>query len=204
MNNEFQKALEHLKQNDSVLSSIISNYGNRNLTPHRKYFNLLLGAIIGQQLSIKAARSIRNRVFQYFNESPTPQKILETEDQILRSLGLSNAKVRYVKDLSHKILTGELNLKRISKRSDEEIINELTKVKGIGVWSAHMFLIFVLARLNILPTGDLGIRKAVMINYGLKKLPDEQKIKLIARKYNWEPYCSVASLLLWHSLDNNK
>ncbi|MBI5807473.1 MAG: DNA-3-methyladenine glycosylase 2 family protein [Ignavibacteriales bacterium] len=204
MNNEFQKALEHLKQNDSVLSSIISNYGNRNLTPHRKYFNLLLGAIIGQQLSMKAARSIRNRVFQYFNENPTPQKILETEDQILRSLGLSNAKVRYVKDLSHKILTGELNLKRISKRSDEEIINELTKVKGVGVWSAHMFLIFVLARLNILPTGDLGIRKAVMINYGLKKLPDEQKIKLIARKYNWEPYCSVASLLLWHSLDNNK
>lgn len=204
MNNEFQKALEHLQQNDSVLSSIISNYGNRNLTPHRKYFNLLLGAIIGQQLSMKAARSIRNRVFQYFNETPTPQKILETEDQILRSLGLSNAKVRYVKDLSHKILTGELNLKRISKRSDEEIINELTKVKGIGVWSAHMFLIFVLARLNVLPTSDLGIRKAVMINYGLKKLPNEQKIKLIARKNNWEPYCSVASLLLWHSLDNNK
>lgn len=200
--NEFQKALEHLKKNDPILSRIIANYVKRNLTPHRKYFNLLLGAIIGQQLSIKAARSIKNKVFNYFNENPTPLKIIETEDTVLRNLGLSNAKVKYVKDLSHKILTRELKLKGISKKSDEEIIYELTKVKGIGVWSAQMFLIFVLARLNVLPTGDLGIRKAVMINYGLKKLPDDQKIILIAKENNWEPYCSVASLLLWHSLDN--
>lgn len=203
-NNEFQKGLNHLKQNDPILASLILTFDKQNLTPHRKYFNLLLGAIIGQQLSIIAARSIRNRLFKFYKNYPTPEKILNTPDETLKSFGLSNAKVLYVKDLSHKILNGEVKLKGLSQMSNNEIIEELTKVKGIGVWSVHMFLIFVLARLDILPTGDLGIRKAVMINYKLKSLPDENKIKLIAKKNNWYPYYTIASLILWHSLDNKK
>lgn len=202
LNTEFQKGLEHLKGNDPVLAKIILIYDKQNLIPHRKYFNLLLGAIVGQQLSVLAARSIKNRVFKYYNNHPTPEKILNTTDQTLRSLGLSNAKVQYVKDLSHKILNGEVKLKGLSQMSNDEIIKELTKVKGIGIWSVHMFLIFVLARLDVLPTGDLGIKKAIMLNYKLKSLPDENKIKLIAKKNNWHPYYSIASLLLWHSLNN--
>ena len=199
--NEFELGVKHLSKHDKVLSAIIKKYGTRNLTPHRKYFNLLLGAIISQQLSVKAAASIEKRFMSYFKNQPTPESVLGTSDLTLRGFGLSNAKVKYVKDLSAKILSGEVKLKGFSKKADDEIISELTIVKGIGVWSAHMFLIFNLARLNILPTGDLGIRKAVMLNYRLKKMPTEEKVEKIAKLNNWHPYCSVASIYLWQSLN---
>lgn len=137
----------------------------------------------------------------FFKNNPQPEFILRTDDSALRLLGLSNAKVKYVKDLSEKILSGEVKLKGFAKMSDDDIIAELTKVKGIGEWTAHMFLLFTLGRLDILPFGDLGIRKSIMVNYRLKKLPDEKKIKLIAKNNNWYPYCSIASLYLWRSLD---
>jgi len=199
---EFEKGIKHLCKHDKILRDIIKNYGICNLRSHRKYFNLLLGAIIGQQLSTIAANAIKKRFWNHFSNNPQPQLILETDNSVLRGLGLSNAKVNYVKDLSQKLLSNELKLKGISKRTDEEVINELTKVKGIGVWSAHMFLMFTLGRTNILPTGDLGIRKAVMLNYRLKKIPSEQKIELIAKKNNWHPYCTIASLYMWRSLDD--
>jgi len=202
-NAEIKRAIKHLSQHDYTLSTIIKNIGIINLTPHRKYFNSLLDAIIGQQLSVSAADKISLRFFYLFNKKPLPEQILETSDITLRSVGLSNAKVKYVKDLSSKILTKELNLNRLSRMTDEEIIAKLTIVKGIGVWTSHMFLIFTLGRLNVLPFSDLGIRKAVMLNYRLRKLPDEKKIRSIAKKYNWDPYCSVVSRYLWKSLDNN-
>jgi DNA-3-methyladenine glycosylase II len=198
---EFEKGIKHLCKHDKILSEIIKNYGIRNLRSHRKYFNLLLGAIIGQQLSTKAADSIEKRFLNYFNNKPEPESILATENSVLRSLGLSNAKVSYVKDLSQKVLSREVKLMGLSIKTDNEVIEELTKVKGIGVWSAHMFLMFTLGRPNILPTGDLGIRKAVMLNYRLRKLPTEQKLLQIAQKNNWHPYCSIASLYMWRSLD---
>lgn len=198
----FENGAKHLSKHDKVLSSIIKKSGTRNLTPHRKYFNLLLGAIISQQLSVKAAAAIEKRFMSHFDNKPTPQLVLAAEDTILRGFGLSNAKVKYVKDLSSKVLSGEVKLKGFSRKTDDEIIEQLTKVKGIGVWSAHMFLIFNLARPNILPTGDLGIRKAVMLNYRLKKMPTEDTVKKLARKNNWHPYCTVASIYLWRSLDN--
>ncbi|MEW6702108.1 MAG: DNA-3-methyladenine glycosylase [Bacteroidota bacterium] len=202
-NHRFNSAIKHLDRHDKTLSTIIKKNGIINLTHHRKYFNLLLGAIIGQQLSMLAASSIQKRFMDFFKNNPQPELILSTDDSALRALGLSNAKVKYVKDLSQKILAGEVKLKGLSKKSDEKIIAELTKVKGIGVWTAHMFLIFTLGRLDVLPVGDLGIRKSVMINYRLKKLPDEKKIRSIAKKNKWHPYASVASLYLWKSLDNN-
>ena len=197
----FENGIKHLIKHDKILSTIIKKYGTRNLTPHRKYFNLLLGAIISQQLSVKAADSIQKRFMAYFKNNPRPDSVLATEDLTLRGFGLSNAKVKYVKNLSAKILSGEVKLRGIAKKTDSEIIAELTKVKGIGVWSAHMFLIFNLARMNILPTGDLGIRKAVMLNYCLKKMPTEEKVAKIAFMNNWHPYCTVASIYLWQSLD---
>ena len=202
-NAEIKRAIKHLSQHDYTLSTIIKNIGIINLTSHRQYFNSLLDAIIGQQLSVSAADKISLRFFDLFDKKPLPEQILDTSDITLRSVGLSNAKVKYVKDLSSKILTKEINLNRLSKMSDEEIIAKLTIVKGIGVWTSHMFLIFTLGRLNILPFSDLGIRKAVMLNYRLRKLPNEKKIRSIAKKYNWDPYCSVVSRYLWKSLDNN-
>ena len=199
---EFDKGIKHLCKHDKILSEIIKNYGIRNLRSHRKYFNLLLGAIIGQQLSTKAADSIQKRFMDYFANKPEPELILATEHSVLRGIGLSNAKVSYVKDLSQKVLSKEVRLTGISRKTDDEVIAELTKVKGIGVWSAHMFLMFTLGRPNILPTGDLGIRKAVMLNYQLKKMPTEQKVELVAKKNNWHPYCTIASLYMWRSLDN--
>ena len=112
----------------------------------------------------------------FFKNNPQPEFILRTDDSALRLLGLSNAKVKYVKDLSEKILSGEVKLKGFAKMSDDDIIAELTKVKGIGEWTAHMFLLFTLGRLDILPFGDLGIRKSIMVNYRLKKLPDEKRL----------------------------
>ncbi|MCL4549635.1 MAG: DNA-3-methyladenine glycosylase 2 family protein [Bacteroidetes bacterium] len=200
-NHELQTATDHLVKQDKVLSTIIKNIGIINLTPRTQYFNPLLRAIIGQQLSVHAASTIHKRFMDHFNNKPHPELILSTEDLTLRSLGLSNAKVKYVKDFSQKILSKEIRLEGLSKKSDEEIIEELTKVKGIGVWTVHMFLIFTLGRPNVLPFSDLGIRKAIMLNYGLRKLPDEKKVVRIAKKNNWHPHCSVASLYLWRSLE---
>lgn len=202
LNKEITKAIEYLSKNDNVLSRLIKNYGTCKIEPHKKYFFALLRAITGQQLSMYAAASIEKKLMSYFNNKPTPELILQTSDENLRTIGLSNAKIKYIKDLSEKVINKKITLRGISKMSDEEIINELTKVKGIGIWTVHMFLIFTLGRLNVLPYTDLGIRKAVMLNYGLKNLPDSNKVIKIAKEKNWHPYCTVASIYLWKSLNN--
>jgi DNA-3-methyladenine glycosylase II len=141
---EILKGIKHLSKHDKVLSTLIKNYGICNLRPRKKYFNLLLSSIIGQQLSVTAADSICKKFLLFFNNNPTPEYVLRVSHEELRQLGLSNAKAKYVKDLSQKIIDKEINLKNIGSRSDEEIMMELTKVKGIGVWTVHMFLIFTL------------------------------------------------------------
>ncbi len=200
---EIRKAVKHLSRNDKILAGLIKEHDLCELTSHNDYFVSLLRAITGQQLSVKAADSIYGRFNTFFKKRPTAKKILETPDETLRGLGLSNAKVKYVKDLSYKYLKKELSLKDIDKKPTEEIIEELVKVKGIGVWSAHMFLIFTLARRDVLPVGDLGIKKAVMINYDLPGMPDEAGVTEVSRKNNWSPYNSVAAWYLWRSLNNN-
>lgn len=202
MNLEILNGIEHLSKHDKVLSTLIKNYGICNLQPRRQYFNLLCRSIVGQQLSVTAADAIAKKFFAFYKNNPRPENIIATPHENLRALGLSNAKAKYVKDLSQKILDKEISLKKIGLKSDDDIINELTKVKGIGVWTVHMFLIFTLGRINVLPYSDLGIRKGVMLNYGLKKLPDEKKILKMAKDNNWHPYCSIVSLYLWQSLDN--
>jgi DNA-3-methyladenine glycosylase II len=196
-------AAKHLSKNDKLLSTIIKSNGIRNLTSNNKYFNSLLDAIIGQQLSIAAAATIRKRFYAFLNNKPTPELILESHDSNLRACGLSNAKVKYVKDLALKVVSKEISLRNFSKKSDEEVIELLTKVKGVGIWTAHMFLMFTLGRENVLPVGDLGIRKAIMLIYNLPEMPNELTIQKIAAKYNWHPYCSHASLYLWSYLDNS-
>lgn len=198
---EIDKALKHLSTQDPIISTIIKNYPKCNLKPKRKYFNSLVRAIIGQQLSILAADAIWNKFNNYFDKKPSPEKILETDYDTLRSLGLSNAKVKYVTDLSEKVLNKEVKLRGFTKMTDEEIIAELTKVKGIGVWTVHMFMMFNLGRLNVLATGDLGIKKAIMLNYGTETLPTEEDVTKVSGKYNWHPYNTVACWYMWASLD---
>ncbi|OGU56402.1 MAG: hypothetical protein A2V66_06175 [Ignavibacteria bacterium RBG_13_36_8] len=196
-------ATNYLFTNDNVMSRIIKKFGKCNLRPRRQYFNALLKAIVGHQISTAAANAINCRLMNKFNNKPEPKDILFTQEDELKALGLSKAKIRYIKDLSQKILDGEINLKRLSLKDDNEIINELTKVNGIGIWTAHMFLIFTLGRLNVLPYSDLGIKKAIMLNYKLKKLPNSQDVIRLAEKKNWHPYNSVAALYLWKTLENN-
>lgn len=201
--NELETAVKTLSANDKVMLRIIKKNGKINLTRDTNYYSFLISSIIGQQLSTSAAEAIHRKFSLKFGDDPSAKKIVRVRDITLRKLGLSNTKVKYVKDLSKKIISNEIILKNIEEKSDEEIISELTQVKGIGIWTVHMFLIFSLGKINVLPYSDLGIRKSIMVNYGLKSLPDEKEIKSLSLKKKWSPYNSVASLYLWKSLDNN-
>lgn len=201
-NSEINNSLKHLSRNDKIMSSLIKKFGRCNLQPHGQYFNSLLRSIIGQQLSVKAADSIYRRFTEHFKGNPSAGKIQREDDLILRRIGLSNAKVKYVKDLALKVKEGIIDMDSLAKKGDEQIIEELTKVKGIGLWTVQMFLIFTLGRADILPVNDHGIRRSIMLNYGLKKLPDGKRIVQLAKKTGWHPYCSIASLYLWKSLDS--
>jgi DNA-3-methyladenine glycosylase II len=195
---------EHIIANDPKLAAVIADSGPCQIKPHSDHYGELVGSIVGQQLSTVAAGTIWRRVLDLFNgKMPTPKQLLAVEDQKLRDVGLSWAKVRYVKDLAEHIQDGRLDLDHVATMPNEQLIEQLTAVKGIGEWSAHMFMMFGLGRLDILPVGDLGVKKAVQKLYGLKQLPDAAKIITIANKNGWHPYESIACWYLWQSLDNN-
>lgn len=198
---EIRNGLNHLSDIDPVLRKIISQTKPCVIKRRRNYYPSLVQSIINQQLSIKAGESIYKKFSTHFGKCVKPENVAATSVEELRKFGLSNAKAIYVKDLSEKILTNQLSLKNISLKSNDEIINELTKVKGIGVWTAHMFLIFTLGRLDVLPVGDLGIKNAIRKNYHLKKLPDEKKVAALCEKKKWKPYQSIASWYLWMNLE---
>lgn len=196
-----ENGILHIYNNDKRLAEVIDKVGKCTIRPRKNHYFSFLRSIIGQQLSVKIAEVIANRFWDFFENEPTPEKIMAAEIESLRKLGMSYAKINYVKDLSEKILIKEIHFKNLNKMTEEQIISEYTKVKGIGVWTVHMFLIFTLARLNVLPVGDLGLKRAVMIIYNLRKLPDEKKMFLISKKNNWAPYNSIASWYLWRSLE---
>ena len=165
-------------------------------------YGALVRSIAGQQLSVKAARSIFLRLQARFDgRTPTPEEILADDPEALRAAaGFSRAKVRYLRSLAEHVQRGELELDRLTQLDDETIIAELTAVKGIGEWTAHMFLMFTLHRPDVLPVGDLGVRNAVMRAYGLERPPDPQALTAIAEP--WRPHRTRACLYLWRSLDN--
>ncbi|MFN7947728.1 MAG: DNA-3-methyladenine glycosylase [Blastocatellia bacterium] len=197
-------AERHLSRRDPVMRGFIKKYGPCRIKPHNRYFDTLVDAIISQQLSSKAAETILNRFKALYAPArfPTAAQILATPDERIRSVGVSGQKISYIKDLSAKTEDGALKLSRIARMGDEEIIEMLTTVKGIGVWTAHMFMIFSLGRLNVLPVGDLGVRRAIERAYGIEGLPDAEQIHTVAENRQWHPYCSVASWFLWRSLEN--
>jgi DNA-3-methyladenine glycosylase II len=201
--NSFATADAHLKQADPVMAQLVRQHGPFELEPRSDYYFALVSSIIGQQLSVKAAASIKKRFVDLFDGVfPKPEQILELDNETLRGIGFSYAKANYVKDLAQHILDGRLLIEKLPELSNEEIIKELVAVKGIGEWTAHMFLIFALNRLDILPVGDLGVRNGIRQLYGFADLPTPDEIVKLATNNNWHPYESVAAWYLWRSLDN--
>ncbi|HMI80732.1 MAG TPA: DNA-3-methyladenine glycosylase [Solirubrobacterales bacterium] len=162
-------------------------------------YGALLRAIVGQQLSTKAARTIYLRVVELFDgATPSPEQLLEASEEDLRACGLSGRKTEYVRDLARHVLSGELELDRLDRLSDQEVIEEIVAVRGLGQWTAEMFLLFHLERPDVLSGGDLGIRKAIQIEYGLEEMPPPARVIEIGEP--WRPHRSLASLYLWESL----
>ena len=196
-------ALAYLRKVDPRLKGLIDAYPVPAFEKHDNYYHELVDSIISQQLSVKAARTIEGRFKDLFGgKFPSPEQILTKDVEELRAVGLSRPKARYIQDLAMKIIDGEVKFDTIDELSNDEIIAELTKVKGIGVWTVHMFLMFCMGRLDVLPTGDLGIKNGVAKLYALDHVPSEREVELIAEENRWHPYESVASRYIWLSLDN--
>lgn len=194
-----RKAVAHLKKCDPVLRAIIERVGPCRMEFGPAEFSSLAEAIVYQQLNGKAAVTIFKRFVALAGEPLTPEGILQLSDEQLRKVGLSKQKSSYVKDLATKTAAGILDFSRLPALSDDEVIEHLTRVKGIGVWTAHMFLIFSLRRPNVLPTGDYGVQMALKKHYRKRKLPKPKDMEKIARA--WEPYRSIACWYMWRSLD---
>jgi len=194
-----RKAVNHLKKCDPVLCAIIERVGPFRMEYGPAEFHSLAESILYQQLNGKAAATIFNRFTALAGDPVTPEGILKLTDEQLRSVGLSKQKSAYLKDLAAKTVAGLLDFSKLPEMSDEEVIQHLTQVKGIGVWTAHMFLMFSLRRPNVLPTGDYGVQMAVKKHYRKRKLPKPKDMEKIARA--WEPYRSVACWYMWRSLD---
>ncbi len=195
-----RQALRHLKR-DKTLSQIIVKYNVPPILPSANLFSDLLESIVGQQLSIKAANTIYKRFLALFpgEELPEPADILKLEDEVLRACGLSRQKASYLKSLSTEIISGNVDLDCLNDLSDEAVISSLTRVKGIGRWTAEMFLIFTLGRPDVFSPGDLGLCTAVSRLYGVKR-GDLSAITQISSA--WAPHRSLASRILWKSLEN--
>lgn len=198
-----QQGVNHLSSVDPILASVITRSPLPTFVPHKKYYQELVESIISQQLSVKAAATILKRFKELFTtDFPTPEAILTKDIEAYRSVGLSRQKASYIIDLAEKVLDGTVKFDHLDALTNEEVIDELIQIKGVGVWTVHMFLMFCMGRLDVLPTGDLGIRNGIQQLYGLKDRPDDEAIKKIAKKNKWHPYETIASSYVWRSLDN--
>jgi DNA-3-methyladenine glycosylase II len=197
-----RRSLVHLKRADDVLARVIARVGPCRFRPRSTgtHFDALLRSIVYQQLSGKAAGTILDRVLAlYGGRYPRPPQLLATSETALRAAGLSRQKLGYLRDLAAKVDTGEVPLARVGRLADEEIIMHLTRVKGIGRWTAQMFLIFRLGRPDVLPELDLGIQTAIQRAYGLSKRPAPADVLRVGA--GWRPHATVASWYLWRSLE---
>jgi len=197
--------IKHFEKNDKKLISAVRKHHDLRklkLTPSDDYFMSLCRIMIGQQVSVKAAASIWNKFRGLFTKrQPTPRKVVKLSDQEIRSAGLSFSKVKYIKDLSSKIISKEVRIKKLNQLSAEEVYDELIIVKGIGPWSVEMFLMFSMAYPDIFSKGDLGIMNGIKKVYKLSEKPTEKQLLRLQKK--WVPYRSFACLMLWKSLEEN-
>ena len=198
---DYTKARRLLSKRDPVIAGLIRRHGACGLADaqHEDAFTALTHAIISQQLSTKAADTIAGRFHALFEGPPTPAAVARVDDGALRAVGLSSQKIRSMRDLCARIADGSLPLHAVNELPDEDVIQSLTQVKGIGRWTAEMFLMFRLHRPDVLPVDDLGILKAVQRAYGLRKMPRAERLTKIGEP--WRPYRSVACWYLWASLE---
>ena len=196
-----KQAIYHLRKSDPILAAIIDRVGDYGIEFRDPDFSTLVKSIVYQQLSGRVASVIFGRLVTAAGDPLTPHNILKLRPARMRSLGLSTQKTKYIRDLARHTRDGRVVFAELPQLSDQEIIDRLTRVKGVGTWTVHMFLIFALRRLDILPTGDLGIRNAIRKAYGLKELPLAAEMEELAAR--WRPYCTVASWYLWRSLEPN-
>ena len=196
-----KQAIQHLRTSDPVLSAIIQQVGDYGIQFRPPDFETLVKSIVFQQLSGRVASVIFGRLSAAVKFVVTPETILQLRPSRMRSLGLSTQKTAYIRDLARHTREGKLVFADLAALPDDEVILRLTQVKGVGMWTAHMFLIFALQRTDILPTGDLGIRNAIRKAYNLEALPTADEIERMAGR--WRPYCSVASWYLWRSLESD-
>lgn len=194
-----RKAINHLKKSDPVLAAIIERVGPCRMEFGEPTFHSLAEAILYQQLNGKAAVTIFNRFTDAAGDPLTPAGILKLTDAQMRAVGLSKQKTGYLRDLSEKTQAGLLEFERLPELSEDAVITHLTQVKGVGEWTAHMFLMFTLRRPDILPTGDYGVQAAIKKHYKKRKWPKPAVMEKIARP--WAPYRSIACWYLWQSLD---
>ena len=192
-------AIRHLQRVDPVLAEIIRRVGPYRLAAREPTFETLARSIAFQQLSGKAARTIFERLKQAAGSKFTAASFLKLSPEQLRACGLSRQKIASLTDLAEKVAQRRISFRRLTDMEDEEVIEHLSQVRGVGVWTVQMFLMFALQRPNVLPTGDLGIRSAVRKAYGLTDMPKPTEVAVIAEK--WHPYCTVASWYLWRSLE---
>ena len=197
-------AVEHLRSADALLSIIISKYGFPTIAPHKNYYQELVESIISQQLSVKAASTIQGRFLDLFDgeDFPGPDLILQKDIEQLRAVGLSRQKASYIQDLALKVIEGNVRFNHLDRLSNNEVIAELTQIKGVGTWTVHMFLMFCMGRMDVLPVGDLGIKNGVQKLYELTGPVSPEDIEKVADDNNWHPYESIASWYVWQSLDN--
>ncbi|HTL44372.1 MAG TPA: DNA-3-methyladenine glycosylase [Vicinamibacterales bacterium] len=201
---DFARARRALMRRDPVLAPVVRKYKHRTIldTPSLDPFSALVRTITSQQLSTKAAATIHRRILDLMPGGvATPEAIEKTADEALRSAGLSRQKIAYVRDLAKHASNGDLPLHSLNSLGDEDVITAITKVKGLGRWSAEMFLMFRLHRADVLPVDDLGIVVAVQRLYGLRKRPKPDRLRKIAEP--WRPYRTVACWYLWRSLENS-
>jgi len=196
-----RKAILHLKKADPVMGAIIDRVGAYKIQHREPNFETLVRSIVYQQLSGKVASVILGRLIAALPEGKvTPAAILKLTPARMRKAGLSKQKTAYIRDLARKTNKGHVKFETLGELADQEVIEHLTQVKGIGVWTAHMFLIFALRRLDVLATGDLGVRIAIREAYQLEELPLPKQVEELAAA--WRPYSSVAVWYLWRSLDS--
>ena len=194
-----RKAINHLKKSDPVLRAIIERVGPCRMEFGEPTFHSLAEAIVYQQLNGKAAVTIFKRFTDAAGEPVTPQGVLKLSEQQMRAVGLSKQKSSYLRDLAAKTQSGLLNFEKLADMAEADVIEHLTQVKGIGTWTAHMFLMFTMRRPDVLPTGDYGIQVAMKKYYRKRKLPKPIDMERIAKV--WIPYRSIACWYLWRSLD---
>jgi len=196
-----QEAIHHLRRRDPVMAGIIDRVGDYRIQFRDPDFETLVKSIVYQQLSGRVANVIFGRLAAAAGGKLTPAGVLKLRPSRMRALGLSTQKTAYIRDLARHTRDGAIRFEELAALPDEEVIARLTQVKGIGVWTVHMFLIFALQRLDVLPTGDLGIRNAIRRAYGLPELPAPSEMEIMAER--WRPYCTVASWYLWRSIEPN-